>query len=145
MSDEFEIYAIRYGHHDRTARSNFINGDEHDGPMPLDYFVWAIVGETSTYLLDTGFDAAMGKKRNRSIVRPVDQGLKAIGIEPASVQDVIISHMHFDHAGNREMFPNAKYHIQDMEMEFCTGRWTTATPRRLTAGCPGCGTCCVCT
>ncbi len=122
MSDEFEIFAVRYAHLDRTARENFINGDEHDLPMALDYFVWAIVGENGTYLLDTGFNAAMGKKRGRNIVRPVEEGLKAIGIEPSSVQDIIISHMHYDHAGNRDLFPNATYHIQDREMEFCTGR-----------------------
>jgi glyoxylase-like metal-dependent hydrolase (beta-lactamase superfamily II) len=122
MSDEYEIYAVRYGHHDRNAAANFIHGDEHDGPMPLDYFVWAIVGTEKTYLLDTGFDEAMGRKRGRQIVRPVEEGLKAIGVEPASVADIIISHMHFDHAGNRELFPNATYHVQDMEMEFCTGR-----------------------
>lgn len=122
MSDAFEIYAIRYGHHDRTARHNFIGGDEHDLPMALDYFVWAIVGAQKTYLLDTGFDRAMGLKRGRQVVRPVEDGLRAVGIEPASVTDVIISHMHFDHAGNRELFPNACYHIQDREMDFCTGR-----------------------
>ncbi len=122
MSDEYEIYAIRYAHLDRTARHNFIGGDEHDLPMALDYFIWAIVGDNGTYLLDTGFDEPMGQKRGRQIVRPVDQGLRAVGIDPASVQNIIISHMHYDHAGNRDMFPNARYHIQDSEMEFCTGR-----------------------
>lgn len=122
MSDEYEIYAVRYGHHDRTASANFIGGDAHDRPMALDYFVWAIVGPAKTYILDTGFDAAMGQKRSRTLVRPVDQGLKTIGLDPASVTDVIISHMHFDHAGNTDMFPGARYHIQDSEMAFCTGR-----------------------
>jgi hypothetical protein len=61
MSDE--IYAVRYAHHDRRASENFYGGDPHDGPMPLDYFVWAIVGENRTLILDTGFDAAMAKKR----------------------------------------------------------------------------------
>ena len=119
----FEIYAVRYGHLDRRGASeNFIGGDEHDLPMPLDYFVWAIVGANKTYVMDTGFDEAMGAKRQRTVVRPVDQGLRAIGIEAAQVSDVIISHMHFDHAGNTEMFPNARYHVQDREMAYCTGR-----------------------
>jgi glyoxylase-like metal-dependent hydrolase (beta-lactamase superfamily II) len=118
----FEITAIRYGHHDRNAAANFIGGDEHDGPMPLDYYVWAIKGPTKTYLLDTGFDAAMGKQRNRQIVRPIEEGLAAVGLAPADISDIIISHMHFDHAGNRDMFPHATYHLQDAEMAFCTGR-----------------------
>ncbi len=30
--------------------------------------------------------------------------------------------MHYDHAGNHHLFPNARYHIQDREMAYCTGR-----------------------
>jgi len=35
---------------------------------------------------------------------------------------VIVSHMHYDHAGNNDLFPNATFHLQDREMAFCTGR-----------------------
>jgi glyoxylase-like metal-dependent hydrolase (beta-lactamase superfamily II) len=30
--------------------------------------------------------------------------------------------MHWDHAGNYDLFPNARYHIQDAEMAYATGR-----------------------
>lgn len=122
MDTSYQIFAIRYAHLDRTARHNFIDGDPHDGPMPLDYFVWAISGGGRHWVLDTGFDAAMAAQRRRQLVRPVGDGLKAIGIDPATVQDVIISHMHYDHAGNHDLFPQARYHVQDEEMAFCTGR-----------------------
>lgn len=122
MSDTYRIFAIKYGHHERLARENFIGGDSHDGPMPLDYFVWAIVGEKKTYVVDTGFDEAMGRKRSRSIVRPVAEGLRAAGVDRDAVDDVIITHMHYDHAGNNDLFPKARFHLQDREMAFCTGR-----------------------
>lgn len=122
MDSLFDIYAVRYGHHDRNAAANFLGGDPHDAPMALDYYVWAVVGPAKTYLVDTGFDATASRVRGRQLVRPVEDGLKAIGIDPAAVTDIIISHMHFDHAGNRDMFPAAIYHIQDEEMAFCTGR-----------------------
>jgi glyoxylase-like metal-dependent hydrolase (beta-lactamase superfamily II) len=51
----------------------------------------------------------------------VADGLRAVGVEPASVQDVVISHMHYDHAGNTELFPAARFHLQEEEMAFCTG------------------------
>jgi glyoxylase-like metal-dependent hydrolase (beta-lactamase superfamily II) len=122
-SDTYEIYAVRYAHHDRRAHENFLQGDLHDtAPMPLDYFVWAVVGESRTFILDTGFDAAMAQKRGRDFLRPPGDGLKAIGIDPDSVKDVVISHMHYDHTGNNDLFPNATYHLQDREMRFCTGR-----------------------
>ena len=36
------IYAIRYGHLDRRSDLNFLGGDDHAQPMPLDYYVWVI-------------------------------------------------------------------------------------------------------
>jgi glyoxylase-like metal-dependent hydrolase (beta-lactamase superfamily II) len=122
MSDTYEIYAIKYAHHDRRASENFIGGDPHDGPMPLDYFIWAIVGENRSFVVDTGFDQEMGDKRQRAMLRPPSEGIKAIGLDPEKIDDVIITHMHYDHAGNHALFPNATYHIQDREMAYCTGR-----------------------
>jgi glyoxylase-like metal-dependent hydrolase (beta-lactamase superfamily II) len=121
-SDTYEIYAVRYAHNERRASENFYGGDLHDGPMPLDYFVWAIKGEERTLILDTGFDEAMAKKRKREFLRPPRDGLLAIGVDPATVRDVVISHMHYDHAGNNDLFPDATFHLQDREMAFCTGR-----------------------
>ena len=124
MSDSYALYAIRYGRHDRKAAENFIGGagDDHDTDMPLDYFVWAIVGAAQTYVLDTGFDPEVAKRRGRVTTRPIPEGLKAIGVDPATVSDVIISHMHYDHAGNLPLFPAARFHLQDAEMAYCTGR-----------------------
>ncbi|MBG9387384.1 N-acyl homoserine lactonase family protein [Caenimonas aquaedulcis] len=122
-ADPYRVYAIKYAHHARSSSANFIGGDTHDVPMPLDYFVWAVVGKDRTFLVDTGFDQPGADKRGgRKISTPIDQGLAAVGISTESVKDVIITHMHYDHAGNRDMFPNARYHVQDKEMEFCTGR-----------------------
>ena len=64
----YELYAVRYAHNALARRSgNFLGGDPHDAPMPLDYFVWAIKGPQRTFILDTGFDAAMGQKRGSGI------------------------------------------------------------------------------
>jgi glyoxylase-like metal-dependent hydrolase (beta-lactamase superfamily II) len=122
MTAPYEVYAIRYARHDRTARSNFIGGDEHDGPMPLDFFVWLIRGEAGTFVVDTGFDQAMADHRQRQLITPVGRGLAALGVEAAQVEDVIITHMHYDHAGNHGLFSSARYHVQDAEMDYCTGR-----------------------
>src|SRR5207342_1514301 len=116
------VYAIKYSHQERRSSANFIGGDSHDVPMPLDYFVWAVVGEARAYVVDTGFDQAAADKRGKRITRPVEEGLAAIGVDCSSVQDVILTHMHYDHAGNGALFPHARYHLQDKEMAFCTGR-----------------------
>jgi glyoxylase-like metal-dependent hydrolase (beta-lactamase superfamily II) len=120
--EQYRIFAVKYAFHDRPARDNFIGGDPHDVSMPLDYFVWAVVGESRVFLVDSGFDQAGAQQRGRTITNPVDSGLRQIGIRPEEVEDVIITHMHYDHAGNRSMFPRARYHVQDREMAYCTGR-----------------------
>jgi glyoxylase-like metal-dependent hydrolase (beta-lactamase superfamily II) len=122
----WQIYAVRYAHHNRMAHENFIGGDPHDQtPMPLDYFVWAATSGDRTFVIDSGFDAEMAHKRGREYGRNPGDGLKAIGIDPAKVEDVLITHMHYDHCGNYGMFPAARYHLQDREMQYCTGRHMT--------------------
>ena len=123
MSDDLhEIYAIRYGHHARRSPANFIDGDPHDVLQPLDFFVWAIVGPSGAIILDTGFDEAMSRRRQREITKPVRDGLAALGIAPEAVATVIVSHLHYDHCGNHDLFPHAHYHLQDREMAYATGR-----------------------
>jgi glyoxylase-like metal-dependent hydrolase (beta-lactamase superfamily II) len=118
----YRIYAVRYGHLDRTSDRNFLGGDDHAHPMPLDYYVWVIKGDALSIVVDTGFDSSQAAGRGRTLIRPVAQGLAAIDVDPSDVMDVVITHMHYDHAGNTALFPQARFHVQDAEMAYCTGR-----------------------
>lgn len=119
----YHIYAIKYAQLARPAAENFIDGDPHDtSPMPLDYYVWAVRNGSRTIIVDTGFGPEMAKKRGREITHPVEDGLAALDIRPADVRDVVVTHMHYDHAGNGELFENARYHLQDDEMQYASGR-----------------------
>ncbi len=117
----YEIYAIKYGHHVRKMADNFIGGDPHDGPGPIDYFVWAIKGANRVWVVDTGFDAAEGKKRGRVVDRDCGDALKLIGIDHNQVEEVIITHFHYDHCGSHHLFPKARFHVQEKEMQYATG------------------------
>jgi glyoxylase-like metal-dependent hydrolase (beta-lactamase superfamily II) len=91
--------------------------------MPLDYFVWAIHRDGHPPLIvDTGFGEDAAAARGRTITRSVNDGLRAAGIDHLSVEDVILTHLHYDHAGSLSTFPNARFHVQDAEMAFATGR-----------------------
>ena len=123
MSDDVhEVYALRYAHHDRQSPENFLFGDPHDILQPLAYYVWVIVGPHGTFLVDTGFDRPMAHKRGRVIVKPVPEGLAALGLNPDSIEKVVVTHLHYDHCGNHDVFPRATYHLQDDEMAYATGR-----------------------
>jgi glyoxylase-like metal-dependent hydrolase (beta-lactamase superfamily II) len=118
----YELYAIKYARHERRARDNFLGGDPHDGPMPLDYFVWLIRGAGREIVVDTGFSAATAAKRGREHLRCPTEGLRGLGVDAVTVRDVIITHLHYDHVGNFDLFPAATLHIQDREMRYATGR-----------------------
>ena len=118
----YEVYALKYAHHDRHSRENFLIEDPHNSLSPLAYYVWVIAGGGRTILVDTGFDERMARKRGRTITMPVARGLGALGIDAASIEDIILTHLHYDHCGNHEVFPRARYHVQDSEVEYATGR-----------------------
>lgn len=120
--DVYQLFAIRYARHDRPASANFIGGDPHDGPMPLDYFVWLALGQTRSFVVDTGFTKAAAEARGREFLRCPTEGLRALGFEAREARDVVLTHLHYDHAGNLDLFPNAVFHVQDREMSFATGR-----------------------
>jgi len=127
----YKIFAVKYGAHGpRAASLNFIGADPHEEGSPLDFFVWAVVGPERTFLVDTGFDATLAKKRNRTVLRAPAEGLKAIGVKATDIRDVIITHLHYDHAGTCGDFPNARFHLQDKEMQFATGRCMCHAPFR---------------
>src|SRR5690606_12602453 len=56
--------------------------------------------------------------------------LSALGVAAADVSDVILTHLHYDHAGNLDRLPNARFHIQDAEVEYATGRCMCFEPMR---------------
>ncbi len=122
MTPQYELYAIKYAHHARRASENFIGGDPHDGPMPLDYFVWLIRGDGREIVVDTGFSAAVAAKRGRDHLRCPTAGLGLLGVDSKQVKDVVITHLHYDHVGNFDLFPAATLHLQDLEMRYATGR-----------------------
>ena len=119
----YEIVAIRYAtKQDRTAARNFLFPDDHTALMPIDYFVWAITGGGRTIVVDTGFDTTVAARRGMGLLRSSVEALALVGIDAATVQDVVLTHLHYDHAGCMEAFPAATFHLQDAEMAFATGR-----------------------
>jgi glyoxylase-like metal-dependent hydrolase (beta-lactamase superfamily II) len=68
-----------------------------------------------------GFTQAVAERRKHTFHRCPADGLRLIGVDPEQVEDVIITHMHWDHVGNFDKFPKARFHVQDTEMRYITG------------------------
>ena len=121
-AEHFEVYAIRYATVARRAAENYIGGDPHDTEQ-MDYFVWLARNSRHTVVIDTGFDRDAAVRRKRDFLRSPEEGLALLGVDVQTVQDVVITHMHYDHAGNLGLFPRARFHLQDREMAYATGRY----------------------
>ena len=122
-ADTYELYAIRYARRDARRRDHFMGGDPHDAPMPMDYFMWVAKGAERTFVIDTGFTEPVAVRRGREYLRCPVETLGAIGIESDSVGDVILTHLHYDHAGNFDRFAKADFHLQEREIQYATGRY----------------------
>jgi glyoxylase-like metal-dependent hydrolase (beta-lactamase superfamily II) len=118
----YELYAVRYATAMRKHADCFIGADSHENPIRMDYFVWVARNAFHTVVIDTGFDAAAAKRRGRELLREPGDGLRQLGVDCANVEHVVITHMHYDHAGNLPLFPRAHFHLQESEMGFATGR-----------------------
>lgn len=116
-----QILALRYGTAIRPASDLALDADPHETGT-IDYFIWAIRDQDRTIVVDTGFSPEEGGTRGRSLLAHPADMLARAGIDPAGVVDVVLTHLHYDHAGNLDAFPNARFHLQEREMAYGTGR-----------------------
>ena len=119
----WNLYAFCYGRHENRMMSDtFIGGNPNEICRGLDYYMWAIVGNGRAIVVDTGFTREKVERLNRTwLADPIDL-LAKVGIDAAQVDEVILTHAHFDHVGNLDRFPKATFTIQDLEMQSVTGR-----------------------
>ncbi|MEO9826668.1 MAG: N-acyl homoserine lactonase family protein [Paracoccaceae bacterium] len=121
MSD-WEVFAVKYA--DRNARmraDSFIFDDNHDAPHPMDYFMWLLRRGDELILVDTGYDAEEALSRDRPIRLDPVAALAPLGVRPEDITQLIVTHLHYDHAGGLHLFPNATLHLQEAEMAYATG------------------------
>lgn len=123
MDRQYQVYALKYATVVRNAADNFLHKDAHDGPMPLDFYFWVIRNEQQIVLVDTGFSRCSALERNRQFLHEPVALLASLGIEPEHIDHIVLTHLHYDHAGNVAQFPNATIHLQEAEMHFATGKW----------------------
>lgn len=128
MSDEaglprYQLFAIRYATREGRRRDNFIGGDPHDGPMPMDYFCWLAIGAQRRFVIDCGFTSAVAAQRKRTFLRDPVDALKLFAVAAEDVEEVILTHLHYDHVGNFDRFAKARFHLQEPELAYATGKY----------------------
>lgn len=119
---EWEIHAIKYADRNgRTRNDSFMFDDDHNAPHAMDYFMWLLRNGDRQILVDTGYDTAEATNRDRPIRLDPVPALAPLGVGPDDISEIIVTHLHYDHAGGLHLFPNATLHMQEAEMAFATG------------------------
>jgi glyoxylase-like metal-dependent hydrolase (beta-lactamase superfamily II) len=124
-NETYDVFAVRYATREAKRADHFLDKaglPNPDGPMPMDYFVWLVQGASQSFVVDTGFTEPVGTRRGRTYLRRPADGLRLLGVDAAAAEDVIVTHMHYDHAGTVSDFPKARLHLQEQEL-----RWVTSS------------------
>jgi len=118
------VYVLRYAERTAQRQDHFYGAiDRPADSMPISYFVWLIVGPHGPVLVDTGFSESTARRLGgRAYVTSPRDAVRAAGVDPDSLGTVVLSHLHYDHAGCTAGFPAASFVLQDREMAFWTGR-----------------------
>jgi len=127
--DQYEVTIVKYGTRSTTRGEVYLNYplyEESDAPIEMDYFFWIARNRERTVVIDTGFSPTGGRARNRTLLADVSSLLLQFGANPADSPTVVLTHAHYDHAGNLDLFPTSDVVMAERELAF----WTSPHARR---------------
>jgi glyoxylase-like metal-dependent hydrolase (beta-lactamase superfamily II) len=118
----YSIEAVRYATVPRFPVSALVMGAPKAETIDIAMVVWLIRGGGRNVLFDSGFhrDKWMKQFQIADYAAP-DEAVRAAGVRPEEVTDVVISHAHWDHMGGIDLFPRATVWIQKDEFAYYTG------------------------
>ena len=117
----WQLWAARVGRAQRAARDNFLTPGDRSGSAGIDFIVWIARRGDHVVVIDTGFGAEAGRRRGRVLDTRPAEAVRALGIAGGDVRHVVLTHLHYDHAGNIADFPGAEVVVQRAELAYATG------------------------
>lgn len=120
----YEVLIVKCGEGESTKSQSYLNfglSGQTDGPVEMNFYYWIARNEERTIVIDTGFSESGASSRGRRQTLDPRESLASLGISPDHVTAVILSHLHYDHAGNLDLFPTTDYIIAEDELRFWEG------------------------
>ncbi|MBZ5572402.1 MAG: N-acyl homoserine lactonase family protein [Acidobacteriia bacterium] len=120
---QYEIYAIRYATLPGFPVAELVQGADPARKLDIAMLIWLVRGNGHNILVDSGFyrDHFFKEWHVNDYVKPSD-AIAKVGLKPEDITDVIITHMHWDHADGMDLFPKARIWIQKEEFEYYAGQ-----------------------
>jgi glyoxylase-like metal-dependent hydrolase (beta-lactamase superfamily II) len=118
----YTIDAIRYGAIADFPVRGLVAGADPSRKMDIAMMVWLVRGNGRNILVDAGFyrDQFFQQWKIRDFKKPSD-AVAAAGVRPEDVTDIIVTHLHWDHADGADLFPKAHIWLQRDEYVYYTG------------------------
>ncbi len=119
----WNAYALNFGALANFPMRGLIAGSDSSRRIDAALMVWPLQSaDGDIVLVDAGFTRQkfITQWKPRDYVTP-DSALRRAGFDPARVTDIVISHIHWDHADGVERFPNARIWLQRAEFEHYVG------------------------
>jgi len=119
---QYEVYAIRYATLPDFRVSELVAGADPARKLDIAMMIWLLRGNGHNILVDSGFyhDRFFRDWHVNDFTKPSD-ALKPLGLKPEDITDIVITHMHWDHADGMDLFPNARIWIQKDELQYYAG------------------------
>lgn len=118
----YTVDAIRYGTIADFPVRGLVAGADPSRKMNIAMMVWLLRGNGRNILVDAGFyrDSFFQQWKIRDFRKPSD-AVAAAGVKPEDITDIIVTHMHWDHADGADLFPKARIWLQRDEYTYYTG------------------------
>jgi len=121
--DKYEVYAVRFATIANFRVASLVAGADPARRMDIAMMIWVLKGiDGRVAIVDSGFHREQYFRQFavKDYIKPSD-AIAPLGLKPESVTDLIVSHMHWDHAGGIDLFPSARVWIQKDEYDYYTG------------------------
>lgn len=120
-----KIYALKYG--ESNYRAALVNTLEKSAYVRLNWLFYLVEKNGAYTLIDTGFeDARLRKQFGLKKFKSARELLSMAGVKPEQISRVILTHSHFDHAGNLPHFKNSRIFIQAKEFSSLSDKSITS-------------------
>jgi glyoxylase-like metal-dependent hydrolase (beta-lactamase superfamily II) len=130
MGPRYEIIAVRYGRAESCKSELFYRFGaygEDDAPQAMDFFFYVLRDGARTILVDCGFDPPKAAARGRDCLIAPREALARLGVRAADVSQLLVTHLHWDHVGNLDLFGDTTLRVPQAELDF----WSAPVARNV--------------
>ena len=120
---KYTIQPICAGLYHNFEKSRFTFDHNHGVKIDAPLIIWVVRGPSGVVIVDSGPPLSSEHAMKHHIqmdseYSSVAEALKKNDVDPLEIKKVVITHLHWDHCYNLELFPNAMIYSQRKEMQY---------------------------